>query len=71
MNLPKNPFRSTLTAMRGPTPFNEEEINQLRSKAWEEQGILIVSLSDNRLNEAEKKLLCQLGERFFGKGGQV
>ena len=37
---------------------------------WKEQGLLAVSLEDQRLTWPERELLRQLGERLYGPRGQ-
>lgn len=51
----------------GDSPFNEEELDSLRLRAWREQGILITAVSDERLSPKEKVNLCQIGSRLYGE----
>ena len=64
-----NPFRSALAGMQGTSPYSDGEIRKLRGQAWREQGLVIVSPSDNRLSEREKQDLRAIAERLYGKGG--
>lgn len=64
-----NPFRSALSGIQGPTPYSEGEISKLRGQAWREQGLVIVSPSDGRLSEREKKDLTLIAERLYGRRG--
>ena len=40
---------------------------QVRREGWREQGVLAVSLDDDRLTWPERELVRQLGERLYGK----
>lgn len=40
---------------------------KIKRDGWREQGILVVSIADKRLTWPEKELLCQIGEKLYGK----
>lgn len=42
---------------------------QVKREGWREQGLLAVSLEDQRLTWPERELLRQLGERLYGPRG--
>ncbi|MEI4196532.1 hypothetical protein [Roseovarius sp. E0-M6] len=39
---------------------------QVKREGWKEQGVLAVSLDDQRLTWPERELVRQLGERLYG-----
>ncbi|MEC3860110.1 hypothetical protein VK792_02330 [Mesobacterium sp. TK19101] len=41
--------------------------DQVKRDGWKEQGVLAVSVDDNRLTWPERELVRQLGERLYGK----
>jgi len=41
--------------------------DEVRREGWKEQGLLAVSLDDDRLNWPERELVRQLGEKLYGK----
>ena len=40
---------------------------QVKRDGWHEQGLLAVSVDDDRLTWPERELVRQLGERLYGK----
>ena len=40
---------------------------QVKRDGWQDQGVLAVSLDDDRLTWLERELVRQLGERLYGK----
>ena len=56
----------SLADMLGRPPFNDDEIKNLRRRAWIEQGILIIQLSDHRLTIPQALYLREIAERFYG-----
>ncbi|WP_449619230.1 hypothetical protein [Roseovarius salis] len=40
---------------------------QVKRDGWREQGVLAVSVDDDRLTWPERELVRQLGERLYGK----
>ena len=41
--------------------------DQVKRDGWKEQGLLAVSLDDQRLTWPERELIRQLGEKLYGK----
>lgn len=41
--------------------------DQVKRDGWQEQGMLAVSVEDDRLTWPEKELIRQLGEKLYGK----
>ena len=41
--------------------------DQVKRDGWQEQGMLAVSIEDDRLTWPEKELVRQLGDRLYGK----
>lgn len=42
--------------------------DQVKREGWKEQGLLAVSLDDDRLTWPERELVRQLGEKLYGPG---
>lgn len=42
--------------------------DQVKRDGWKEQGLLAVSLDDDRLTWPERELVRQLGEKLYGPG---
>lgn len=40
---------------------------EVKRDGWQEQGLLAVSLDDERLTWPERELVKQLGEKLYGK----
>ena len=43
------------------------DTEQVKRDGWHEQGMLAVSVDDNRLTWPERELVEQLGTRLYGK----
>ena len=41
--------------------------DQVKREGWKEQGMLAVSLDDQRLTWPERELVRQLGEKLYGR----
>ncbi len=41
--------------------------DQVKQEGWLEQGVLAVSVEDERLTWPERELVKQLGEKLYGK----
>ena len=41
--------------------------DQVKREGWKEQGVLAVSLDDQRLTWPERELVRQLGEKLYGQ----
>ena len=50
-----------------PAPLSDADLETLRKRAWQEQGILIVSPHDPRLSFFDKALLSQVGNRLYAE----
>lgn len=46
-------------------PMNTERIKR---EAWQNDGILVVSVDDDSLNWMEKQMVINIGNKLFGKG---
>lgn len=42
--------------------------DQVKRDGWREQGVLAVSVEDDRLTWPERELVRQLGEKLYGQG---
>lgn len=62
-------IHSSLGGMQGQAPYDHEEIAALRQRAWSEQGLLIISPSDKRLEANDRDELIRIAEYLYGKGG--
>jgi len=60
-----NRYQNAFAPWQGNSPLSEQELDELRKRAWLEQGILIVSASDKRLRSFEKAGLCRIGARLY------
>ena len=43
------------------------DAEQVKREGWREQGVLAVSVDDERLTWPERELVRQLGEKLYGK----
>lgn len=50
-----------------PDPRPDPE--QIKRDGWREQGILVVSLDDARLDFIEREWVKRIGKRLYGSGG--
>ena len=41
--------------------------DQVKKDGWQDQGMLAVSVEDDRLTWPEKELIRQVGEKLYGK----
>lgn len=56
------PYRSNL-ARHIPTKIDSEEVKRL---GWQEEGILVVNESDQRLGWPEREFVTQIGTKLYG-----
>ena len=63
MNGPQPP-RSSLSRMQAPT-LNVEGTKVF---GWNQHGILVVSVDDDRLSWPERELVRNIGEKLYGRG---
>jgi hypothetical protein len=47
----------------------EPDLEAVKRAGWRNQGILVVSVSDRRLDWMERELLERIGERLYGRLG--
>ncbi len=59
-------YQNAFNPWQGDSNLSEHELGTLRRRAWQEQGILIVSPSDDRLQSSEQIVLCEVGSRLYG-----
>ncbi|MBB5353701.1 hypothetical protein HNR46_003962 [Haloferula luteola] len=52
--------------MLGRSALSDQEIADLRQRAWRQQGVLIVNVADSRLSDEERWLLRDIAERLHG-----
>ena len=71
MKPPNKALQSSLTSSQGQTPYNHDEIAELRRKAWKEQGLLIVSPVAPQLEPDETEFLTIIAEKLYGKEGDA
>ena len=50
--------------------YNAKDIEALRTRAWLEDGVLIVSISEPLLGLEEKNWLIGVGDRLYGDTGR-
>jgi len=43
------------------------DADQVKQAGWHEQGVLAVSVEDDRLTWPERELVRQLGEKLYGR----
>jgi hypothetical protein len=49
-------------------PFPERpDPEDIKREGWRDQGILVISPEDQRLNWMERQLLTQIAERLYGR----
>lgn len=63
MKIPAQPYRCPL----GRTQPERKNPEDIKRQGWREQGILVLSAQDDRLDWVERQLLRQIGERLYGK----
>ena len=54
-------YQSPLARLQ-PKQINTEKI---KKQGWEEEGILVVDVDDDRLNWSEKELIKQIGNKIY------
>ena len=57
----RNPFKSSLGRIQ-PEQIDKEK---LKREGWNNDGILVVKIDDERLNWAEKELIKQIGDKIY------
>ncbi len=66
MKIPQPRYQSPLGRMQ-PTPVDLDAVKQ---RGWQDQQILVVAESDERLDFFERQLIRRIGERLYGSGGR-
>jgi hypothetical protein len=66
MKIPQPRYQSPLGRMQ-PTPVDLDAVKQ---RGWQDQHILVVSETDERLDFFERQLIRRIGERLYGSGGR-
>ncbi len=66
MKIPQPRYQSPLGRMQ-PTPVDLDAVKQ---RGWQDQHILVVAESDERLDFFERQLIRRIGERLYGSGGR-
>lgn len=56
-------YRCPLGKFQPQTP----NVESIKRDGWREQGILVISTEDQRLDWMEKQLLRQIAERLYGR----
>lgn len=65
MNAPSSHYRCPLGRLQPTRP----DIDVIKRDGWRDQGILVVSLDDERLDWVERELVKRIGERLYGRQG--
>ena len=56
-------YRSPLARLQPQTT----DVETIKREGWREQGILVISTEDQRLDWMERQLLKQIAERLYGR----
>ncbi len=67
MNHEINAPKSSLVGMLGRSALSDDELAELRHKAWQRQGLLIVNPSDPRLSVCEATMVRRIAQKLYGK----
>ncbi|BCX48603.1 conserved hypothetical protein [Haloferula helveola] len=59
-------YWSALTGASDIAPESADEIHELQRRAWDECGLMVVSVADVRLADEHRVDLDRIGERLFG-----
>jgi hypothetical protein len=65
MNAPNPHYRCPLGRLQP----NRPDVDVIKRDGWRNQGILVVSLDDERLDWIERELVKRIGERLYGRLG--
>lgn len=58
---------TALTGVSDSAPRTIREIRELQRKAWDEDGLMILSRDDERLNDEDRIDLHRIGDRLFSR----
>ncbi len=62
MKIPQPRYPSPLGSMQS----EAVDLDAVKQRGWQDQHILVVSDSDERLDFAERQLIRRIGERLYG-----
>lgn len=65
----KNPYRCPLGSMQGRSAASPDEMEKMRRRAFVEDGVLTIKLSDPMLSREERDMLHAIAEARYGYGG--
>ncbi len=57
----RSPYRNPLDLS------NSVDYEAMKKNGWLDQGILVISIDDDRIGWAEREILRQVGEKLYGK----
>ena len=63
MKTPQAQYQSPLGRMQG----EHIDLDAVKQRGWQEQHILVVSETDERLGTIERQLIRVIGERLYGR----
>ena len=49
-----------------PSKASPQEIEEIKRDGWREHGILVVAVTDHRLNWLQEQVIRQIGQRLYG-----
>lgn len=52
-----------------PSTMNEEQLHEVKRRAWQDHGILVVRADEAGLNWVEREQVKQMGDALYGKRG--
>lgn len=58
-------YWTALTGISDTAPRSLAEIHELQRRAWDEDGLIILSRDDERLNDEDRIDLHRIGDRLF------
>ncbi len=53
------------------TRYDRRDPEDIKREGWRDEGILVVAVSDVRLNWSEQELIRQIAEKLYGKRKQT
>lgn len=66
MKVPTPRYRCPLARIQPQQP----DVEAVKREGWQEQGILVVALDDERLDFLERELVRRIGTRLYGRKGE-
>lgn len=61
-------YWAALTSLSDAAPRDSNEVHDLQQRAWEEDGLMIISCEDERLDDEDRIDLHRIGERLSRSG---